>query len=216
MRFHSHRGRSGTWSTRYLSLVLGEARHGHRSAPGGPRRHPGGRTPRRVSALLHRAVQLALWLPRLPSTGGHKNFHRRFGLRMALSPRVRRMSRNSDCEKPGFWGCVGWRSGSSKSSPTNSVSWKKGNSSSGMRAGASGGALLGWGAEVIEDFGNDGGVGFGLAHGGSDSSPEVYWISRRNSVGSPAGVYGSGGGGSGAVGSGGGLVPSRMIIAAGG
>ena len=28
-----------------------------------------------------------------------------------------------------------------------------------MRAGASGGALLGWGAEVIEDFGDDSGVG---------------------------------------------------------
>ena len=36
---------------------------------------------------------------------GYRNFHARFGLRRVLSPRVRRMSRNSDCEKNGLRGC---------------------------------------------------------------------------------------------------------------
>jgi len=35
--------------------------------------------------------------------GGYRIFHSRFGLRRVLSPRVRRMSRNSDCEKVGVF-----------------------------------------------------------------------------------------------------------------
>ena len=36
---------------------------------------------------------------------GVRNFHACFGYRRVLSPRVSRMSRNSDCEKWGFRGC---------------------------------------------------------------------------------------------------------------
>jgi len=50
------------------------------------------------------------------------------------------------------------RAGSLMSSPANSVS-RRGNSSSGMRAGARVGALLGWGMEVVEDFNDYSGVG---------------------------------------------------------